>query len=63
MMVSELERFFFLSDPVCNVVKLTKTMLYMGKMMKNTVFYRALHILYGENDTFMFFVYLMFEKQ
>ena len=23
---------FFLGDPVCNVVKLTKTVLYMGEM-------------------------------
>ena len=28
----------FLGDPVCNVVNLTKNVLYMGKMRKNTVF-------------------------
>ena len=29
----------FLSDPVCNVVKLNKTMLYMGKMEHNISYY------------------------
>ena len=44
---------FFLGDPVCNVVKLTKTVFYMGKMRKKVVFYWTLHILYGGNENFI----------
>ena len=42
-----------LGDPVCNVVNLTKTVLYMGKMRKNNVFYWTLHTTYGENENFL----------
>ena len=44
---------FFLWDPVCNVVNLTKTVLYMGEMRKNNVFYWTLHTTYGENENFL----------
>ena len=44
---------FFLGDPVCNVVNLTKNVLYMGKMRKNTVFCPTLHITYGGNENFL----------
>ena len=43
----------FLGDPVCNVVNLTKNVLYMGKMRKNTVFYLTLHITYDGNENFL----------
>ena len=34
------------------MVNLTKTVLYMGKMLKNDVFYWTLHTTYGENEKF-----------
>ena len=49
---------FFLGDPVCNVVNLTKNVLYMGKIRKNTVFYLTLPTTYGGNEDFLKLTYI-----